>query len=90
MSSDHWRDGGEVRHVIERYRELGIPGSVFVFDSPWEVSYNDFQWNMTQFGRGGMYDGRWYDGFASATEMTGFLRGHGRHEGRGSQYEGGG
>ncbi|HEU5055793.1 MAG TPA: TIM-barrel domain-containing protein, partial [Kofleriaceae bacterium] len=74
LSSDHWRTGGEVRYVVSRYRELGIPGSVFVFDSPWEVSYNDFRWNETQFAAGGTYDGASYEGFASSAEMMDFLR----------------
>ena len=50
ISSDIWRSGGEVRYAVTQYGERGIPASVFVFDSPWEVAYNDFQWNMTQFG----------------------------------------
>ena len=36
--------------MVTKYRQLGIPGSVFVFDSPWETAYNDFTWNLTQFG----------------------------------------
>lgn len=77
LSSDHWRTGGEVRYAVTRYRELGIPGSVFVFDSPWEVSYNDFRWNQTQFAAGGTYEGARFDGFASPREMMDFLRAHG-------------
>jgi len=77
MSSDHWRDGGEVRYVVTRYRELGLPGSVFVFDSPWERSYNDLTWNAAQFARGGTYDGAHWDGFATPAEMLGFLGDHG-------------
>jgi alpha-D-xyloside xylohydrolase len=79
LSSDHWRTGGEVRYAVSRYRALGIPGSVFVFDSPWEVSYNDFEWNRTQFAAGGTYEGEHHDGFASAGEMTEFLRENGFH-----------
>ena len=77
MSSDHWRDGGEVRYVVSRYVEEGIPGSVFVFDSPWETAYNDFTWNMTQFSQGGNYGGQDYEGFASVGEMMTFLQDHG-------------
>jgi alpha-D-xyloside xylohydrolase len=79
MSTDAWRDGGEIRYVVERYRALGIPGSVLVFDSPWEVGYNDLAWNETQFGRGGTYDGVPYAGFASAAEMMAFLGDQGFH-----------
>jgi alpha-D-xyloside xylohydrolase len=45
LSSDIWQTGGQVRYAVTKYRALGIPGSVFVFDSPWEVAYNDFTWN---------------------------------------------
>jgi alpha-D-xyloside xylohydrolase len=92
LSSDVWRDGGEVRFVVQTMRALGIPGSVFVFDSPWEVAYNDFQFNMTQFGAGNSYptpvvdaSGNWsgalttqlYPGFASLQDMMSFLRSNG-------------
>lgn len=77
LSSDIWHTGGEVRYAVTKYRQLGIPGSVFVFDSPWEVSYNDFTWNMTQFGAGGTYEGVNYAGFNSATDMMMFLRTNG-------------
>jgi len=77
LSSDHWRDGGEVRYVVTRALERGIPASVFVFDSPWEVAYNDFEWNMDQFGQGGTYEGQFWPGFGSVQEMMQFLRHHG-------------
>jgi alpha-D-xyloside xylohydrolase len=92
LSSDVWRDGGEVRFVVQTMRALGIPGSVFVFDSPWEVAYNDFQFNMTQFGAGNSYptpvvdaSGNWsgalatqfYPGFASLGDMLSFLQSNG-------------
>ncbi len=77
VSSDHWRDGGEVRYVLTRLAELGAPGSVFVFDSPWQTAYNDFTWNTAQFARGGIYEGRDWAGFASPREMLEFLRAHG-------------
>ena len=51
--------------------------SVFVFDSPWEVSYNDFTWNMSQWGAGGTYQGTFYDGFTSVTEMMTFFEQNG-------------
>jgi alpha-D-xyloside xylohydrolase len=77
MSSDIWRSGGEVRYLITRYREHGIPGSAIVFDSPWEIAYNDFTWNMTQFGNGGTFEGQFWPGFASVTDMMTFLRTNG-------------
>jgi len=77
MSSDRWGTGGEVRYVLSKYREHCLPGSVFVFDSPWEVGYNDFTWNMTQFGNGGTFEGQFYDGFASVSDMMQFLKTNG-------------
>jgi alpha-D-xyloside xylohydrolase len=74
ISSDIWRNGGEVRYAVTKFRERGIPASVFVFDSPWETAYNDFQFNMTQFGRGGTFEGENHDGFTSVAEMMEFLR----------------
>ena len=83
MSSDIWHTGGEVRYTISKYRALGIPGSAFVFDSPWEIGYNDFNWNMTQWGNSGTYEtiagggSSNYLGFASVTDMMTFLRTNG-------------
>ena len=69
ISSDIWRDGGEVRYAVDKFRERGIPVSAFVFDSPWEISYNDFKFNIpaagfhdtdpekTQFGHPGTFEG---------------------------------
>ena len=77
LSSDIWRTGGEVRYVVTKYRQLGIPGSVFVFDSPWETAYNDFNWNLIQFGADGFYEGTHYAGFSSARDMMIFLKTNG-------------
>src|SRR5918992_634316 len=52
ISSDEWRSGGEVPYAVSRFRERGIPSSIFVFDSPWEVAYNDFRFNQQQFAAG--------------------------------------
>ncbi len=46
ISADAWRNGGEVRYVVEKSLERGIPASAFVFDSPWEFAYNDFTFNI--------------------------------------------
>ena len=77
ISSDIWRSGGEVRYAVTKFAEHGIPASGFVFDSPWEVAYNDFQFNMTQFGKDATIDGEHFPGFASLSEMMDFLRGNG-------------
>ena len=70
ISSDIWRSGGEVRYAVTQFRNRGIPASGFVFDSPWEVAYNDFRFNMVQFGKDATIDGVHYQGFASLTEMV--------------------
>jgi alpha-D-xyloside xylohydrolase len=77
LSSDIWQTGGQIRYAVSKYRALGIPGSVFVFDSPWEVGYNDFTWNLTQFGAGGTYEGTYYAGFNSSSDLMTFLRTNG-------------
>ena len=74
ISSDIWRNGGEVRYAVSRWRQEGVPASVFVFDSPWETAYNDFRFNMTQFGRGGTFENTHLDGFQTVTEMMEFLQ----------------
>jgi alpha-D-xyloside xylohydrolase len=73
ISSDIWRSGGEVRYAVTQFRNRGIPVSAFVFDSPWEVAYNDFHFNMIQFGKDATIDGVLYKGFVSLTEMMSFL-----------------
>src|SRR5438132_1098023 len=69
ISSDIWRSGGEVRYAVTQFRDRGIPASVFVFDSPWETAYNDFQFNMTQFAADATIDGNHYPGFTSVKEL---------------------
>ena len=82
ISSDIWRNGGEVRYAVTKFRERGIPASVFVFDSPWETAYNDFTFNIgdpgtTQFGRADTFEGRAFAGFTSLTAMMTFFRQNG-------------
>jgi alpha-D-xyloside xylohydrolase len=80
ISSDEWRSGGEVRYAVSRFRERGIPSSIFVFDSPWEVAYNDFRFNQEQFAAaesGGHVENQNVSGFASIAEMMRFLQQNG-------------
>jgi alpha-D-xyloside xylohydrolase len=77
ISSDIWRSGGEVRYAVQQFRKRDIPVSAFVFDSPWEVAYNDFRFNMTQFGRDANIDGEHHAGFGSVVEMMEFLQQNG-------------
>ncbi len=73
MSTDIWRDGGEIRYLVTKYRERGLPGSVIVFDSPWQRGYNDFIWNTNQFAAGGTYESQFWPGFATIGEMLNFI-----------------
>jgi alpha-D-xyloside xylohydrolase len=77
ISSDIWRSGGEVRYAVTQFRKRGIPVSAFVFDSPWEIGYNDFRFNMTQFGQGAAIDGEDHAGFSSVSEMMAFFQSNG-------------
>jgi alpha-D-xyloside xylohydrolase len=77
ISSDIWRSGGEVRYAVTQFRNRGIPASGFVFDSPWEIAYNDFRFNMIQFSKDATIDGVHYQGFTSLGDMMNFLRSNG-------------
>jgi alpha-D-xyloside xylohydrolase len=81
ISSDIWRSGGEIRYAVknfvQNFKQRGIPVSAFVFDSPWETAYNDFQFNMTQFGKGDDFEGDHYEGFTSVQQMMTFLQNNG-------------
>jgi alpha-D-xyloside xylohydrolase len=77
ISSDIWRSGGELRYAVMQFRRRGIPASAVVFDSPWETAYNDFQFNMTQFGQDATIDGEHFDGFASLGDMMSFVQSNG-------------
>lgn len=77
ISSDIWRSGGEVRYAVTQFRSRGLPASAFVFDSPWEIAYNDFQFNLMQFAKDATIDGTHFPGFASLGEMMLFLQTNG-------------
>jgi alpha-D-xyloside xylohydrolase len=77
ISSDIWRNGGEVRYAVTKFRERGIPVSALVFDSPWEVAYNDFDFNKTQFAQSGTFEGKLFNGFIKIADMMTFLRDNG-------------
>lgn len=48
-SRDVHMDRAAFEEDVFRQRELDIPGSVIVIDSPWETCYNDFRFNEKQF-----------------------------------------
>jgi len=77
ISSDVWRSGGEVKYAVTGFRNRDLPASAFVFDSPWEVAYNDFHFNLTQFGQDATIDGQHFDPFHSLGELMSFFQQHG-------------
>jgi len=46
---DYHRNQAEVNEDIDRYRELGLPASVILIDSPWATNYNTYEFNPKQF-----------------------------------------
>jgi alpha-D-xyloside xylohydrolase len=46
---DYHRNQQEVLEDIDRYRELGLPASVILIDSPWASGYNTYEFNPKQF-----------------------------------------
>ena len=46
---DYHRNQQEVNEDIDRYRELGLPASVILIDSPWATNYNTYEFNPKQF-----------------------------------------
>ena len=46
---DYHRNAQEVYEDIDRYRELGLPASVLLIDSPWATNYNTYDFNPKQF-----------------------------------------
>jgi alpha-D-xyloside xylohydrolase len=46
---DYHRNSQEVFEDTDRYRELGLPASVLLIDSPWATNYNTYEFNPKQF-----------------------------------------
>lgn len=46
---DYYRDARDVYEDADRYRELGLPASVLLIDSPWATNYNTYEFNRKQF-----------------------------------------
>jgi alpha-D-xyloside xylohydrolase len=51
-SRDYHRNQQDVYEDADRYRELGLPDSVILIDSPWATSYNTYEINTRQFEDG--------------------------------------
>ena len=63
-----------VAEDIERYRQLGLPASVLVLDSPWATNYNTFEMNRLQFTNPDSMVRRIHDlGFKLCLWLTAFL-----------------
>jgi alpha-D-xyloside xylohydrolase len=46
---DYHQNDAQVKEDVDRNRELGLPASVIVIDSPWSTTYNDYKFNPKQF-----------------------------------------
>jgi alpha-D-xyloside xylohydrolase len=46
---DYHRNRQEVDEDVDRYRQLGLPASVILIDSPWATNYNTYEFNPLQF-----------------------------------------
>jgi alpha-D-xyloside xylohydrolase len=46
---DYHRNTRDVYEDVDRYRELGLPASVLLIDSPWATNYNTYEFNPKQF-----------------------------------------
>ena len=47
---DYHRNTDDVYEDADRYRQLGLPASVLLIDSPWATNYNTYEFNPKQFG----------------------------------------
>jgi alpha-D-xyloside xylohydrolase len=48
-SRDYHRNTQDVFEDVDRYRQLGLPASVLLIDSPWATNYNTYEFNPKQF-----------------------------------------
>jgi alpha-D-xyloside xylohydrolase len=46
---DYHQNDAQVKEDVDKNRELGLPASVIVIDSPWATTYNDYKFNPQQF-----------------------------------------
>jgi alpha-D-xyloside xylohydrolase len=46
---DYHRDMPDVYEDVDRYRQLGLPASILLIDSPWATNYNTYEFNPKQF-----------------------------------------
>jgi len=46
---DYHQNDAQVKEDVDKNRELGLPASVILIDSPWTTAYNDYKFNPKQF-----------------------------------------
>jgi alpha-D-xyloside xylohydrolase len=46
---DYHQNDAQVKEDVDKNRELGLPASVILIDSPWAAAYNDYKFNPKQF-----------------------------------------
>jgi alpha-D-xyloside xylohydrolase len=46
---DFHQNEAQVKEDVDKNRQLGLPASVILIDSPWETSYNSYKFNPKQF-----------------------------------------
>ena len=46
---DYYQNEAQVKEDVDKNRELGLPASVILIDSPWAETYNDYKFNPKQF-----------------------------------------
>ena len=46
---DYHQNEAQVKEDVDKNRELGLPASVILIDSPWTAAYNDYKFNPKQF-----------------------------------------
>jgi alpha-D-xyloside xylohydrolase len=49
QARDYHQNQAQVNEDVDRTRELGLPASVILIDSPWATAYNSYQLNPKQF-----------------------------------------
>jgi alpha-D-xyloside xylohydrolase len=49
QARDYHQNQAQVMEDIDKTRELGLPASVILIDSPWATAYNSYQFNRKQF-----------------------------------------
>ncbi len=49
LGRDYHQSEAQVLQDVDKARELGLPASVIVIDSPWETGYNSYLFNPKQF-----------------------------------------